>query len=102
MSTFNPPTVIYPNKSGDWLMDMLDQVHGVTVYSLDGGATFKSDEFPYVGDLASVDPTTSAVVGPSANAKEGVTYFLGGHVYTITAAQVTALTASGYGAFITP
>lgn len=84
------------------MLDMHSHAHGVTVYSLDGGATFTSTEFPYVGDLASVDPTTSAVVGPSANAKEGVTYFLGGHVYTISAAQVTALTASGFGANITP
>ena len=102
MATFTPPSVSYPNESGDWLMDMLLQNHGLTVYSLDGGATFKTaGEYPYLGDLASVDPTTSANTGPSANAQEGVTYFLGGHVYTITAAQVTALTASGYGAYIT-
>lgn len=80
---------------------MMSHGHGITVYSLDGGTTWKQDESPYVGDLASVDPTTSAVTGPSANAKEGVTYFLGGHVYPITTAQAASLTAAGYGANIT-
>lgn len=98
LPTFTPPSVLYPDQSGDWLMDMLDIPHGITVYSTDGGATFKSSETPYLGDLASIDPTTSAKTGPSANAAEGVTYFLGGHNYTITSAQATALTASGFGA----
>lgn len=103
MPTFTTPVVVYPNESGDWLMDMLQQNHGQTVYSVDGGVTFKpATEYPYLGDLASIDPITSQKTGPSANAAEGVTYFLGGRSYTITADQATALTNSGYGAYITP
>lgn len=101
MPTFTPPVAVYPNDSGDWLMDMLQQNHGITVYSLDGGTTWQQSEYPYLGNLASEDPVNGGVVGPSANAAEGVTYFLGGHVYTITTAQATSLTNAGYGAYIT-
>lgn len=79
-------------------MDMLDIPHGVTVYSTDGGLSWKQDESPYLGDLSSIDPTTSAVLGPGV---EGKTYFLGGRIYQITTAQATALTAAGFGANIT-
>lgn len=33
--------------------------------------------------------------------KDGVDFFLGGHVYNLTSAQVTALTADGLAAYIT-
>jgi len=99
MPTFTPPVVQYPNDSGDWLMDMLLQNHGQTIYSLDGGATFvNGGEYPYVGDLASIDPITSQVTGPSTNAQEGVTYFLGGRIYNISQAIADVLIASGFGA----
>lgn len=33
--------------------------------------------------------------------KDGVDFFLGGHIYTVTSAQAAALTADGYGANLT-
>ena len=99
MPTFTPPSTAYPNYSGDWLMDMLLQNHGISVYSTDGGVTWKESEYPYLGDLASIDPITSQTLGPGV---EGTTYFLGGHIYTITQAVADSLTAAGYGANITP
>lgn len=98
MPTFTPPSVSYPNGSGDWLMDMLDIPHGITIYSTDGGVTWQQSEYPYLGELASIDPTTMQTLGPGV---EGTTYFLGGHVYTITQAVANTLTAAGYGANIT-
>lgn len=84
-------------------MDMVPIPRGQTVASFDGGATFKTlGEFPYVGDLSYIDPVTGLVGGGNGTAsQEGVTYFRGGCIYTITTAQATALTASGYGAYIT-
>lgn len=32
---------------------------------------------------------------------DGINFFLGGHIYTITAGQAATLTADGFGAFIT-
>lgn len=91
--TFSPPFNTYPNESGDWFLDMLDQQHGITVATTDGGITYHSlGEYPYQGDLGYVDAVTSQVSG----GKEGIDYFLGGHVYQVTDAQAAALTASGF------
>lgn len=98
MPTFTPPTTSYPGESGDWFLDMIAYPHGITVYSTDGGYTWKETEFPYLGDLQSVDPITSQVTGPGV---EGETYFLGGHVYPVSQALADTLTAAGYGSYIT-
>lgn len=45
-----------------------------------------------------VNPTTDQL--DAAGGRDGIDFFLGGHVYPLTAAQVVTLTAAGYGANI--
>lgn len=70
--------------------------HGVCVYSTDGGTTWQQGLYPFQSSLQ----TSDAVTGAANTRQEGVDYFLGGHVYLITQAQATALTAAGFGAYI--
>lgn len=58
------------------------------------GGTYSTVANPTQAQLASCDP----VKWP--NGTEGPEYYLGGHIYELTAAQVTALTAAGYGGYI--
>jgi hypothetical protein len=71
---------------------------GVTVYSTDGGTTWKQQVFPFIGDIGNND----GINGVPNGLVEGTDYFLGGHTYTITSAQQTILTNAGFGAYITP
>lgn len=96
MPTFNTPTQLFQYPTGSRLLDRMRPQRGVTVYSTDGGATWKQAVYPYQGNVGNVNAVTGV-----ATYTEGVDYFLGGHVYTITSAQATALTAAGYGAYIT-
>ena len=50
------------------------------------------------GVYTTVDNPTQDQI--DAAGAEGVGHFLGGHVYTITAAVATALTAAGYGSYV--
>lgn len=96
MATFTGPVSLFQYPTGSRLLDRMRPARGLTVYSTDGGVTWKQGVYPYLGDLGSVDPTTSQSNGRA----EGVDYFLGGHAYPLTADQVTALTAAGFGAYI--
>lgn len=70
---------------------------GVTVYSLDGGTTWKQSLYPYKGDIQRGE---DAAAGVKTALVEGVDYFLGGHTYTITAAQADVLIGAGFSAYI--
>lgn len=76
MATFTPPTVEY-RYSRLWKIQ-----EGVTVINNSG--TFTEKQYPSQIEL---DAATE--------------YWLGGHVYDITTAQADALTAAGYGDYIT-
>ena len=86
MPTFTPPTDSFQYPTGSRLLDRMRPKRGLTVYTTDAGTTWRQSVFPLQSDL----------VGD-----EGTDWFLGGHVYTITAGQATALTAAGFGAYIT-
>lgn len=97
MPTFRGPTQAFQYPTGSPLLDRMKPLRGVTVYTLDGGATWKQALWPYKGDLQQGE---NASTGVATTMKEGVDYFLGGHTYTITSAQATVLTTAGFGAYI--
>ncbi len=96
MPTFTPPTTQFQYPTGNPLLDRMRPVRGVCVFSTDSGTTWKTAVYPWHGDLGYVDPLTG-----QQTRQEGIDYFLGGHTYTITSAQATALTAAGFGSYIT-
>lgn len=96
MPTFKGPVQRFQYPTGSRLLDRMRPARGVTVYSTDGGVTWKQNVFPYLGDIGNVDGN-----GIPNNLVEGTDYFLGGHTYHITTAQATALKAAGFGANIT-
>lgn len=97
MPTFKGPVQYFQYPTGSRLLDRMRPARGVTVYSLDGGTTWKQSVFPYQGDIQKgADPTKQL----ASTMTEGVDYFLGGHTYTITSAQAATLTAAGFGAYI--
>lgn len=77
------------------MLDRMRPQRGVTVYSTDGGVTWKQNVFPYQGNIGHIDGN-----GFPNNLVDGTDYFLGGHTYSITSAQAAALTAAGFGAYI--
>lgn len=87
---------LFQYPTGSRLLDRMRPARGVTIYSTDGGVTWKESVFPYVSDIGDVDGN-----GIPNGRVEGIDYFLGGHKYTITSAQATVLTAAGFGAYIT-
>lgn len=95
MPTFKGPVQLFQYPTGSRLLDRMKPQRGVTVYSTDGGVTWNQNVYPYQGYVGYVDG--QGIPGPYV---EGVDYFLGGHTYTITSAQATALTAAGFGAYI--
>ena len=96
MPTFKGPVQLFQYPTGSRLLDRMRPQRGVTVYSTDGGATWKTAVYPFQGDIGLVDGQ-----GFPNSRVEGVDYFLGGHTYTISSAVAAQLTAAGYGAYIT-
>lgn len=97
MPTFKGPVQYFQYPTGSLLLDRMRPARGVTVFSTDGGATWKQSVYPYQGDIQKgADPTKQI----ASSLQEGVDYFLGGHTYTITQSQADALTAAGFGAYI--
>jgi hypothetical protein len=95
MPTFTTPVQLFQYPTGSRLLDRMRPQRGVTVYSTDGGVTWKQSVYPYIGDIGNTSDS-----GPNAFV-EGTDYFLGGHTYTITSAQAAQLTAAGFGPYIT-
>lgn len=93
MATFNPPTVndlpgINPDSKG--LARKLFRYYG-------GNPRGRSVVLVN-GHWTTMDyPLSESFV----QGKDGVDFFLGGHIYTVTSAQAAALTADGYGANLT-
>lgn len=52
------------------------------------------------GTYTTVDNPTSGQLEAAGN-RDGIDFFLGGHIYTISDAVAAALTAAGYGPYIT-
>lgn len=98
MPTFIGPTQAFQYPTGNRLLDRMKPLRGVTVYSLDGGTTWKQALWPYKGDLQQGE---DAAGGVSTSMVEGVDYFLGGHTYTISAATAAKLILGGYSAYVT-
>ncbi len=82
MATFTPPYVLERPETGNRLIDCWAKVpRGVSVLKTDG--VYASVEFPTQDQI---------------NAASEV--YLGGHEYTISSSVATALTAAGYGSYI--
>jgi len=64
-----------------------------------GGAYSGGYPIGYGSTYITVD-TPDQLTLVAAGRRDGVDYFLGGHVYTVTQADADALTAAGYGAYI--
>lgn len=83
MPTFNPPTIDEGPVADGPLFSRYKLRRGITVIK-NQDDSYSSVRFPWLGDLEA--------------AKE---VYLGGHVYFVTSEEATALTAAGYGDFIT-
>lgn len=84
MATFTPPTVQEGPAGGGPLFWRYKLQRGETVIKRTDGS-YVTVRFPDQGTLS--DPTVA-------------TYYLGGYSYTITSTEAAALTAAGYGAYI--
>lgn len=82
MPTFTPPTVDEGPAGLGRLFYRYKLTRGETV--IQTGGTFSTVRYPAMEDLAAADA-----------------YWIGGHSYDIDQATADALTAAGYGAFIT-
>lgn len=83
MATFSPPFILERPQTGNRLIDCWAKVpRGITVLKSAGGA-YSSVQYPTVDDLAA-----AAVV------------YQGGHDYTVSSGEAAALTAAGYGAYL--
>jgi hypothetical protein len=78
MPTFEPPTV--EEGSTDPFFGRFPTTVGQTVIKVDG--TYTTRPYPWLGELDGL--------------VEGVDYFLGGHVYTVSQTIADALAADGY------
>lgn len=91
--TFTPPTVNY-------LPGVLPETHGVqrSLFRYFGGNPAGMSVIKVAGHFVTVDnPSTDQLIG-----RDGVDWFLGGHVYVVTQAVADALTADGYGTSAPP
>jgi hypothetical protein len=77
--TFEPPT-LKQRQPGDRLFSRYGVQVGQSVVKKNG--TFVTDPYPWLGDLQGLT--------------DGIDYFLGGHVYTVTDAIGTELEAAGF------
>lgn len=89
-TTYTTPTTAYAWPTGTRLLDRVRITRGLCVIT-DGNGGWKTVEFPYLGDLGSVNPITSATEG----LVEGTDYFLGGHNYAIDCATGLSLYNAG-------
>jgi hypothetical protein len=85
MATFLPPIENEGPAGGGPLFSRYKLWRGVSVVLENGHYT--NHRWPTVDDLAGLT--------------EGTDYFIGGHTYTVSAAVAAALTADGYGAYLT-
>lgn len=79
--TFTPPGVERKFSTGDDLWDRAHLTVGITL--LKNGSSYTQEENPADEDVAAADVA-----------------YLGGHTYTISDAEASALTEAGYGAYI--
>ena len=93
MAIFIPP-LAYTNPP------VLPETTGVQyrLWRYYGGQPVGRSVIKIAGVYTTVDNPTQDQI--DAAGAEGVGHFLGGHVYAVSAAVATALTAAGYGAFV--
>lgn len=84
MPTFTPPTYWDRPSTGVRLIDIAVKIyHGYTVLKAKDGS-YSQVTYPTSDDLAAAAAA-----------------YLGGHVYPVSDAEAAALTAAGYGAYLT-